>query len=305
MKKLAFLLLAAIPALLNAQTDDFDDGDDRGWTHYDPIEQHPLFPGIATWTVVNGGYRIQTAPSPAPGNPPNGIGPGRAGAFRSESNYTDFYITVDIVNWDTNLNQAFGILARVTQIGLGTSDGYAMTWDAGGRDLDISRFTDEAPRGADNQSSGTDRADIVPGRSYRMVFAGKGSKLRAEIYELPNVDTPMAYVTADDATWTGGLAGLIVYDNSTAQNGRTDATFDNYFALPFQPPRLKIQVMPFEIRISWPADPPNYALQFCRQLGVDWTDVTDPIGEQDGRRYYDDSWGEERRFYRLKPLPTP
>src|SRR5687767_2235651 len=188
MKKLAVLLLAAIPALANAQTDDFNDGSDQPeWTRYDPIGSHPSLPDIATFSFPNGGYRIQTAPSPAPSS----VGPGRAGSFRAESNYMDFYVTVDIVNWDTNVNQAFGILARVTQIGLGSSDGYAMTWDAQGRDLDISVFTDEAPVAAQNQSSGGDVADMMLGRTYRMVFAGKGSQLLGEIYELPNLNIPM------------------------------------------------------------------------------------------------------------------
>src|SRR5438093_2964833 len=37
MKKFAFLLLVAVPLMLNGQvTDDFSDGNDDGWTHYDP-----------------------------------------------------------------------------------------------------------------------------------------------------------------------------------------------------------------------------------------------------------------------------
>jgi hypothetical protein len=209
---------------------------------------------------------------------------------------------MDIVNWDTNVNQAFGILARVTQIGLGTSDGYAMTWDAGGRDLDISRFTDEAPTGAAGQSSGGDQADLVSGRIYRMVFSGKGSQLFGEIYELPDLNTPLARVTADDPTYPSGVAGVIVYDNSSAQTGTTDTTFDNYFALPFQPPRLRVEPQPYqEFIISWPTDPTNYVLQFCTELGVNWTDITQDITEADGRRsYYDNSY-LEKRFYRLRP----
>src|SRR2546425_781580 len=150
MKRLAFLLLAAVPLMLNAQlTDDFDDGNDNGWTRYDPIGT--VLPKIATFSFPNGGYRIQTAPSPAPTQ----VGPGRAGSFRMETNYTDFYVTVDIVSWDTNVSQAFGILARVTNIGLGTSDGYAMTWNTGG-DLDISVFTGEDPNGI----TGSQHADL-------------------------------------------------------------------------------------------------------------------------------------------------
>ena len=61
MKKLAFLLLvAALPAFLHAQTDDFNDGNDAGWTRFNPI-------GVGSFSVVNGGYRLQTSPSPNPG----------------------------------------------------------------------------------------------------------------------------------------------------------------------------------------------------------------------------------------------
>src|SRR5688572_30600580 len=109
MKKLAFLLLAILPSYVNAQSDDFDDGNDAGWTRYDPIGSHPQLPDIATFSFPNGNsYRIQTAPSPAPTQ----VGPGRAGSLRLDVNYTDFFICVDILHWNTNVNQAFGILDR-------------------------------------------------------------------------------------------------------------------------------------------------------------------------------------------------
>src|SRR5688572_16169012 len=128
MKRMAFLLLAMLPTYLNAQTDDFNDGNDAGWTRYDPIGSHPALPDNATFSFPNGNsYRIETAPSPAPPT----VGPGRAGALRMDRNYSDFYIWVDILDWNTNVNQAFGILARVNEVGLGATDGYAMTWDQG------------------------------------------------------------------------------------------------------------------------------------------------------------------------------
>lgn len=302
MNKLAFLLLAALPGIALAQTDDFDDGDDQGWTQYDPIGSHPQLPNIATFSFPNGGYRIQTSPSPAPGS----VGPGRAGSLRMEVTYTDFYITVDIVNFDPDADQAFGILARCTEIGLGTTDGYAMTWDKAGGDLDITAFLNEdpnAPNGHAVTVSGNDRAPLVPGRSYRMVFSGKGTQLTAEVYDLPNLDTPLASITGTDATYASGVAGLITFDNSSAETGITDVTFDNYFALPFQPPRLKIEVLPFEeILVSWPAEPTNYVLQASSPLAVNWTDITDGIGEANGRRsYLDTSLGQLHRFYRLRP----
>ena len=288
MNKLAFLLLvAAVPAFLHAQTDDFNDGNDAGWTRFNPI-------GVGSFSVVNGAYRLRTSPSPDPVN----FGPGRAGSLRNVT-YTDFYVTVDIVNWDTNVNQAFGILARCTQVGPGTTDGYAMTWDAGGRDLDISVFTNERPAGVQGQSGGG--ADLIAGRTYRMVFIGKGSQLTGEVYDTTNLDTPLASITGTDTNWTSGVAGLIVYDNTSAANGTTDTTFDNYFALDFQPPRLKIVAFPFqEFQITWPAEPTNYVLQHSSPLG-NWTDITENITESGGTRSYIDSTQAEIGFYRLRP----
>ncbi|HKQ37949.1 MAG TPA: hypothetical protein VJ063_07710 [Verrucomicrobiae bacterium] len=302
MKRFAILLLAASPALLYAQTDNFDDGNDAGWTRYDPIGSHPQLPDIATFSFPNGGYRIQTSPSPAPGS----VGPGRAGSLRNDVTYTDFYITVDIVNWDPSLDQAFGILARCKEVGLGSTDGYAMTWDKDGSDLDITAFGNEdpnTPNGHGVSVSGNDRATLVPGKSYRMVFMGVGAQLTAEIYELPNLTTPLASITGSDTTYSSGVCGLIVYDNTSAGTGTTDATFDNYFALSFKPPRLHIEALPFDdMRVSWPAEPPNYVLQATTTLGTGWVDITENIEEFGGiRSFTDNAFLQERRFYRLRP----
>ena len=135
-----------------------------------------------------------------------------------------------------------------------------------------------------------------------MTFSGKGTILVGEIYELPNLDTPMARLTADSDAWPSGVGGLIVYDNGNQANpARTDTTFDNFFSHTFQPPRLKIELLPFEYQISWPVEPPNYVLQYCTDLGVNWTDITEDIVEAEGRRSYFDNTVSEKRYYRLRP----
>ena len=53
---------------------------------------------------------MQTPPSPDP----VAAGPGRTGALLDGANYTDFYLSVDVIDWDDTTHQAFGILARVT-----------------------------------------------------------------------------------------------------------------------------------------------------------------------------------------------
>src|SRR5437870_8481172 len=99
------LLLAATPSALVAQSDDFNDGNDTGWTRYSPLAPYGV-PGV--FSFPNGGYRIQTtAPSPSPTQ----LGNGRAGSLRLDTSYTDFFVSVDLVNWNDSLPQAAGILA--------------------------------------------------------------------------------------------------------------------------------------------------------------------------------------------------
>src|SRR5258706_4791917 len=98
------------------------------------------------------------------------FGPGRAGSLRPEQYGDNFYVAVDIVNWDDTLPQAAGILARVKDAGLGTTTGYAFTWSrdnvnsATDGDVDISTITGEAPSGV--SVTGSDRIHFEPGHTY-------------------------------------------------------------------------------------------------------------------------------------------
>ena len=105
----------SLPGYVEAQFDDFNDGDDRGWTRISPL----AFLGVpGVFTITNGGYRIQTIrPSPNPAM----LGPPRAYSLRRDVVYTDFYESVDLVNWRDDLLQGFGLAARVSRPGLGSS----------------------------------------------------------------------------------------------------------------------------------------------------------------------------------------
>src|SRR5438046_1453848 len=122
------LILNALPSGLGAQTtycDNFDDGNDTmplpPWTHYDPLLP---FGAGGTWSFTNGHYRIQAAASPDPGT----VGQARVGSIRSE-NYTNFYVSVDVVDWDDALHQFCGVAGRLATVGLGTTTGYLVGHD--------------------------------------------------------------------------------------------------------------------------------------------------------------------------------
>jgi len=304
----AVLLLAGSAASVfgQVQSDDFNDGNDAGWTRYDTIGSHPSFPEQGTWTFPAGGYRMQAAPSPAPG----ALGPARVGSLRSEV-YSDFYISVDVLNWDETLDQSFGPFARLTDVGLGSTKGYVMTYQARGHDIDITRVTDEAAERS-VRDNGSGDVVLVPGKSYRFVFIGKGALLTARVYELPDIATPIVEISGTDTEpYTSGINGLLVYDNSDDSSASADATFDNYFATDVELPRLTMTDLDFgSWQVSWPADATQFVLQTATVLSAnptDWTDVTDNvIPPGDLNPYYSHTigaWPENgglpKQFFRL------
>ncbi len=211
-----------------AQTDDFNDGNDTtpppAWNHYNPI-------GTGNWSFPGGNtYRIRTAASPDPAN----YGPGRAASLQSAT-YSDFYVAVDIVDWDDSLRQVMGVMARIGNVGAGTTSGYLFTHDRGNPasatqgDMDIVRIDGEQTTSL--PTDGADGLHFEPGSSYRLVFIGVGKRFTGLVFKLPDLTVPVLQITAEDSTYTSGYSGLIVADNTIpAYDGTADATFDNYVA---------------------------------------------------------------------------
>ena len=211
---LGFLLILLI-AEGRAQSDDFNDGNDTGWTRYDPLVGAGGQP--ATYSFPAGGYRIQASASPGAA-----FGPARAGSNRLDATYGDFVASVDVVNWDNTLDQVFGISARIRQPALGTTDGYGLIYFNQNGELLLDRFDDEN----DIELAST-VVSLDPGLDYRFVFRGTGADFTGEIFELPNLTVPVATVSAFDATYQTGSSGLLVASDAGVGTV-ADATFDNF-----------------------------------------------------------------------------
>lgn len=204
-----------------AQTFNFDSGSDAGLTRYNPLSPFGVgasysFPGGNT-------YRVNV-PSSAPFT--GSVGPGRGGAF-IPGNQTDFMVSVDLVDWNDSLSQGFGPAARVGQIGLGTTDGYSFAYVTSVDIAIIQRFDNEVGTGL---SLGA--VTLNPALDYRMVFSGVGSTLTGSIYALSDLGTPLVTVTTTDATYGSGSPGILVSTTVSAPTGASDATFDNFTAVP-------------------------------------------------------------------------
>lgn len=280
--------------------DNFNDGNDTAnpaWDHFDPIGGLTAAP--ATFTFPNGGYRI-VAPTPAAPD----AGPARAGSFLRGAEYSDFYVAVDIIDFDDTVRQAFGIAARIRNAGLGTTDGYLFSWEPGSGtlpgtnngDLDISILTSESPVGQIETNSSN--LHLERGKSYRFAFAGKGPNFVAEVYELPNTSEPLIRLYGHDPNnlYPSGQVGLIAADQGSGELNKGDATFDNFLATTAEP-RLKVEASSGNVVVSWPDIP--FRLVSSPSLNAPvWTEVTTGITDAGDRKVHTTP-ASDTKYYRL------
>jgi len=226
----ASLCVGALAPAARGQCDNFNDGSDALWTHYDPL-------GLATFSFPNGGYEISTTPSPYPPQ----YGPSRAASIRQDVTYSaHFSVAVDLVALEPYpQDEAAGVLARLSNVGAGTSDGYAFTYGTGGRDIDINRLDNEQTTLLARTQITLDPSSLPSNEYYRMVFTGNGALLTGTVYLVDtdnefDTSDPLASISATDGTYPSGYSGLVTFDNTDPSEGSngTDATFDNYYAVP-------------------------------------------------------------------------
>ncbi len=233
-KTTTMISLALLGGFANAATiiDDFNDGNDNGWTRYDPIGAAIGSP-FASFSFPNGNsYRMQAPESPNPAV----IGPARAGAYRADISQTNFVNTIDVINWESGIEQSFGLVARAGNFGPGMTTGYVFMMCDLCDFIAISRADNEQFFGPESDPDGDGSSfasvNIDPANAYRLVFTGIGSSLTGEIYDLSDLTTPLATVTATDTTYTSGNPGLLTAAFTTPGATNTDTTFDNFSAIP-------------------------------------------------------------------------
>lgn len=218
-------------------TDDFNDGNDDGWTRLDSLAQAVdlgLIPGPVAppveWTFPDGAYRIH-APAPAIED----LGPARAFSYREDAESADFYVAVDILDWRDDLDQAFGFLVRGSNIGIGQTLGYVVNYnplqdieDEPRGEFQINKVTDEAEDGTLVNAE----VKLQAGRSYRFAAMFEGSTLKGYIYDREDLSRPLVEITVEDSSYPSGMAGVFTFyrgDNSSDPQNVADTTFDNFY----------------------------------------------------------------------------
>lgn len=225
---LALVFTVSLPFESRGQTDNFDDGDDAGWSRHDRT-------GTATFSFPDGGYQIQgvyvdSAPLVL--------------STRSED-YTNFYAAVDLVAWDdntiTNARSAIGLAFRAADIGIGTTRSLVAYWTpaingGGNRVFSIYYLWNDNPIAAVAATFVT----LEPTNKYRMVATGVGDFVEAKIYDLKDLTTPVGYVSGHLSGLgleafglpESGKCGLFLFSRN---NTTVTATYDNYVAAHLDP----------------------------------------------------------------------
>ena len=220
---LLMFVLVGSPVLF-AQSDDFDGEKDDGWTRYDPLAS--VGPD-ATYSFPDGGYRIEVPSSTSVED----FGQARAAAIREDTTYTDFFVSVDLIDWNDTLGQAIGPLARISDLGPGSTDGYLFFYQPVIREININRIDNELGEFTDEiDPMANFEADLDPDKDYRMTFRGIGSHLVGQVFDLADLSTPVASLSATDSTYASGHSGIVVAATAADRMSPGDAAFDNYLA---------------------------------------------------------------------------
>ncbi len=280
---LGFFALLLVPGF--GQTDDFNDGNDTGWTRLDPIGEIINSP-YAGYQVQSGLYRLSCDPTPDPQ-----AGPARVASYRADQVYGDFLVVVDVVSWNAALDQAIGILARVqANPGPGATSGYSLNYQPVDQDIEINRLTGETPFNLMRVT-----LNLPPGDSYRFVFQGRGNQLTAAVFNLAEPLLPLVTLSATDGAYSAGYCGLFAFDASGT--GAVNATFDSYGAGPALIPALDFAAEAGEFTVRWPRLTGAWHLETGTGL-TDWADVTAGGGVL-GEGLFFTAPVSGRRFYRL------
>jgi hypothetical protein len=236
------IVLAAFVQLSFGQTfnDDFNDGNDTGWTRYNVLQQLGM-PGTYTFPGGNS-YSIESPQHYIPAQAQ--FGGGRAGSIAGSTStgFDAFRLTVDVTDWNDGREYVFGPIARTTTPGLGTTDGYLLILHATDHDFQLLRIEGEAPN---SDELGTADIEMPADRDFRIVYSGVGTQLNAMVYNLADLSTPLGAFSVDasnygpaptPAPYLTGALGLIVAqadqpDDPAPPPGEPyAATFDNFRA---------------------------------------------------------------------------
>ncbi len=298
-KSLLFLTSSiCLPGVILGQTDDFNDGDDAGWTRQDSLGIILESP-FATFGFSDGGYRISADASPDPEQ----MGPSRAASFRQDVSYNGrVFLSADLKIANPLIQQSVGFLAFVQPNPTpGAVFGYSLSFQPLTGDIVLNRIENELPTRL-KYAGGFGASD-----SLRLILIGENGNFSAAVYNLDDLVNPIAQLTANDTTFSSGTAGLFVFSDTDDGSGPIDAIFDNYRANPITNPELQLTLHGESgFKLTWPDWAVHFSPTFSTTLAQEnWPIIQAyELGNEDGFLFHiGDRTSVPKKFFRLERRP--
>jgi len=223
----------------------------------------------ATFTITNGGYRLQSGPGGSFGTYPGPYGVGLI--------YTNFQVSIDVIDWKRSLypTNLGNICLAARGSGLTESGQYGYIFSLQPNDtnndgtgvLYILSVSGSAPPVVEASLSSV--PINVTNSQYRLVFNGSGAVLTGSLFNLTNLTQPIATIQATNTTYPSGAVAIAAYDGAVALGLNplpVDFTVNNFSAGPVTP-LLNIQQT---VTLSWPDSYAGYILQSAISLSGPW-----------------------------------
>ena len=241
--KAFLLLLAAVwfVSFSHAETfDDFNDGIDDGWKHYNPIPGKISFP-IESGSVA---YKLESRWGSV-------FSPGRIGSINmNEPPHAKFHVEADLLNWTYNWGEDIGLLARMQEPipSFFLPKGYALLLrnDKNGkpesRKLMIVKCLGGIfpPIFLSGEQGRLMKPAPDPSGDYRLKFWSADGYLWGQIIDKSTGNPIMMWdgnsykdriYAIDDGDYSSGRTGLIAYVHIVGYHAEgVSPTFDNFYS---------------------------------------------------------------------------
>ncbi len=236
--------------------------DTNGWNQFSDYSS-------ATYTFTNGGYCLQSGPGGSFGAYPGPYGVGLI--------YTNFQVSIDVVDWDRSLypNNLGNICLAARGSGLAApgQNGYLFSFQPNDINNDGTGVlyilsVSEGAIPVVEASLSSVPINVTNGQ-YRLVFNGAGALLTGSLFNLTNLTQSIATIQATDTTYPSGAVAIAAYDGAFALGLNplpVDFTVNNFQAGPVTP-LLNIQQT---ITLSWPDSYAGYILQTAASINGPW-----------------------------------
>jgi hypothetical protein len=223
----ALVLVLTASAVSHAQFFDFNGGTAGSLTAYNPLATVGMG-GTFSFPAGAAQFQHPGVPEPFVGE----VGPARLG-YHNSTSVSDFNSSVEIISWNESAQQSIALVARLDNLGLGTTSGYGLFYSFNTEDFSFASLSNEAATALTTTDHNNFSASVTlqPGTTYRMMFMGEGTTLTGIMQEQVGVELfiDIAFITIDDDTYASGLSGVLATTCGCAPTSPVDVTIDNLF----------------------------------------------------------------------------